>query len=830
MAAPLDEAMASLPVAAVLPALARALEGAGAAVLEAPPGAGKTTLVPLHLLAAPWLAGRRILMLEPRRLAARQAARRMAQLLGEKVGETVGYSVRFERKVGPATRIEVLTEGLLTRRLQGDPALEEVGAVIFDEFHERSLDADLALALCLDARDGLRPDLRLLVMSATIAGEAVAELLGGAPLVRSEGRMFPVRTRHLPQPREARIEQAMAEAVRRALAENEGSILCFLPGAAEIRRTEARLGGLGPQVELHALFGDLTRERQDAALLPAQAGRRKVVLATNIAETSLTIEGVSVVIDGGLARRPRFSPRTGMSRLETVRISRASAAQRRGRAGRLGPGVCYRLWAATDDMILPAFDPPEITEADLAPLALELAQWGAPPEALRWPTPPPAAALAQAHSLLGELGALDGDGRITPHGRRMAGLPLHPRLAHMLVSAIEAGLGATALALAALLAGRDPWRQQRDPDLAHRLSLWRTRQGGDAAALAELERVRRQLAGILPAARGTPEPAQTGAVLALAYPDRIAQRRGSGPGMFRMAGGRGARLDPLDPLAREPFLAVAELDDAGADARILSAAALREEDLLLLFGERIRTEQEVSWDRRSGGVTARRMTRLGALVLKERPIDRVDPALLRAALLQGLAESGLDALPWTPAARSLLARLRFLHRHEPAAWPDVGDEALSTGLADWLGPWLEGVRRPADLARVDLVQALRALLPWEKQQALDRLAPGYFQTPAGSRLTIDYEGAVPSVGVRLQELLGQDRHPAVLDGRVPLTLELLSPARRPIQVTCDLPGFWAGSYVEVRKEMRGRYPRHDWPENPLSAAPTRRTKAARERS
>lgn len=827
----LAEAARTLPVAAVLGEVERALAIHGAAVLVAPPGAGKTTLVPLQLLDAPWLAGHTILMLEPRRLAARLAAGRMAELLGEPPGGTVGYAVRFERRRGPSTRLEVVTEGLATRRLQDDPELTGVGLVILDEFHERSLDADLALALTLDVRASLRPDLRVLVMSATLDAAPVASLLGEAPVVRSEGRSFPVGTVHLGTAPERPVERRMAEAVRQALAETREtggagpSVLAFLPGAREIRRTAELLGGsaLGPDVIVAPLMGELSRAEQDRALRPAPPGRRKVVLATDIAETSLTIEGIGVVVDSGLARRPVFSPRTGMTRLETRRIALASAEQRHGRAGRLGPGVCYRLWSEAEERAMRPHDLPEIVAADLAPLVLELAAWGvADPAGLAWLTPPPAAAVASARALLGELGALDDEGRITAHGRAMARLPLHPRLAHMLLAGCERGDGATALGVAALLSARDPWRTSRDPDLAHRLSLWR-HGVGDRGALYELERVRRQLARLLPEARGESDERAVGRVLALAYPDRIARRRGR-PGAYLLTSGRGALLDAADPLAAAEWLAIAELDDAGADARTRLAAALDETEVLDTMVGRIATREEVGFDRDSGTVLARRVTRLGAIVLREQPLDSVPSEAYRAALLEAVRAGGPELLPWTPAARGLRARLAFLHRHDPERWPDVSDTALLTGLDEWLAPWLDGCRSLADLAKLDTVAILAGLVGHARRAELERLAPARFTTPAGSSLAIDYAPDPPVLAVRLQELFGLAEHPSVLDGRVPLSLHLLSPAGRPLQVTQDLPGFWRGSYALVRKEMRGRYPKHPWPENPLAAPPTRRAK------
>jgi ATP-dependent helicase HrpB len=805
-----------LPVEAVLPELRRSLAASRSAVLEAPPGAGKTTLVPLQLLAEPWLAGRRILVLEPRRLAARAAATRMAELLGEEPGATVGYAIRFERRVGRGTRVEVVTEGLLTRYLQRDPALEGYGLVVFDEFHERSLDADLGLALCLEAQEQLRPDLRLLVMSATLDGTAIARHLGGAPVARSEGRLFPVRVEHLPG-RDAGepVERRAARAVEAALAATAGGVLAFLPGAREIRRTAGLLAAL-PGVRVHALHGDLPRAEQDAAIRPAAPGERKVVLATNIAETSLTIEGVSAVVDGGLERRPRFSARTGMGRLVTVPISRASAEQRKGRAGRLGPGLCYRLWPAAEDRGRPEHRPAEIEEADLAPLALELAAWGVrDPAALRFPTLPPVGPFAQARGLLRELGALDSGGAITPHGRAMAELPLHPRLAHMALRAKARGMGGTALAVAALLGGRDSARGG-DADLGGRLKLLRPG--------TEAERVRRQLARALGGEAGEPLAAEVGAVASLAFPDRIAQARPGAPGGFRLANGRGARLDPADPLAREPWLAVAELDDAGAEARVRLAAALSFGDLEALHGDRFETVEEVRFEPREDAVVARRVVRLGALAIKEQPLAEPDPALVAGALCGAVRAQGMARLPWTAAARQLQARVALARRDDPEGWPDLGDAALLAGLEEWWAPHLAGRRRMADLASLDLRTVLLQRLDHAQRQALDRLAPSHLAVPSGRQVPVDYDADPPVLAVKLQELFGWIEAPTVNGGRTKLALHLLSPAGRPVAVTQDLAGFWATGYPAVRKELRGRYPKHPWPDDPRAATATRGVK------
>lgn len=816
----MDPRSADLPIAAILPELRAALAARTAALLVAPPGAGKTTLVPLSLLDAPWLAGAGVLVLEPRRLAARAAARRMAQILGQEVGHTVGFATRFERRVGPATRITVVTEGLFTRRIQRDPGLEGVGLVIFDEAHERSLDTDLGLVLALDAQAGLQPELRLLLMSATLDVEIMAGALEGAEVVRSAGRMFDVETRFSPPRADLPIETAVADAVLGALAAASGDVLAFLPGAREIRRAQALIqaGVDARTVQVLPLMGEIGAAEQDRALRPDPAGARKVVLATDIAETSLTVEGVRIVVDSGLARRPVLSPRTGMSRLATVRIARSAADQRRGRAGREAPGLCIRLWSPAEDRRLAAMSPPEIATADLAPLALDLAAWGAEPAALRWPTPPPAPALARARALLTELGAVDPDGRVTTHGRAMAELPLHPRLAHMLLRGAELGHGPTAVTLAALLSGRDPWRTLREPDLAAKLRLRAAPDhGANRAALAELVRIEGQLRRLVRVPPGPLEPAATGLLIALAWPERIAQRRGS-PGTLRTAQGRGAGLDPLDPLARSAWLAIAELDDTGPNARILSAAALDPAALPLVAGDRIQLVHEVAFDAASQAVVAREVRQLGALVLAERLDPAPDPAAVATALLDEIRRRGVAALPWDGPAAALRARAAFLARH--AAWPgpDWSDAGLEAGLDIWLGPWVPGLPRWSEIEALDLARVLQATLDTDARGALARRAPTDLALPADRSARIDYASDPPQLAARAQALFGLDRHPTVLDGRVALAVILLSPAGRPIQTTRDLPGFWRGSWSEVRKQMRGRYPRHAWPEEPWRGA------------
>jgi ATP-dependent helicase HrpB len=830
--------MDALPIDPLLPEIRRALTDVGTLVLQAPPGAGKTTRVPLALLSEPWAAQGRIIMLEPRRLAARAAAARMAHTLGEEVGGTVGYRVRFDSRVSAATRIEVVTEGILTRMLQDDPSLPGVAALLFDEFHERSLHADLGLALAIEARASLRDDLRLAVMSATLDGGPVAALLGGAPVVTSEGRAFAVETRHVctrPEPR--RFVDEVAAAVIRALDDERGDILVFLPGQGEIRRVEALLAE-HPAAEgavLAPLYGDLPQEAQDRAIRPARDGRRRVVLATAIAETSLTIEGVRVVVDGGQMRAARFDPSSGMTRLVTLPVSRASADQRRGRAGRTGPGVCYRLWNEAEDRALIAFTAPEILEADLAPLALDLAQWGvADPTSLAWLDSPPAAALVQARELLGELGALDDGGRITAHGRAMARLAMHPRLAHMALKARDLGWGGLAAELAALLEERDVLRAgrgNRDSDLRLRIEAIRTGEGHglpvDRGALARVRQAAREWRRRLGVKAGEQggAPADVAVLVAFAYPDRIARRRPGGEPRYQLSGGRGAMFAEHEPLSAEEWLAVAELDGDRREARIFLAAPLTRADLDAHFSADMRTGARVEWNRRDEVVLARRQRRLWALVLDDQPLESAEPADLAAAMAEGVRDMGLACLPWTAELQSFRARIGFLARAEPeAGWPDLSDEALSASLEIWLAPYLAGITRRAHLSRLDLAEALHGLLPWETRRRLDDLAPTHVAVPSGSRIGIDYSGAVPVLAVRLQEMFGCAETPRIAGGRVPLLLHLLSPARRPVQVTADLASFWANAYKAVKSDLKGQYPKHWWPDDPMQAAPTARAK------
>ena len=817
-----------MPIEPLLPDLFAALQAAGAAVLQAPPGAGKTTRVPLALLGEPWLE-RRIVMLEPRRLAARAAARYMARALGEEVGQTVGYRVRHDTRISASTRVEVVTEGVLTRMLQSDPALESADLVIFDEFHERSLHADLGLALTLQARALLRPELRLLVMSATLDGQRVSELLGDAPIVTSHGRSYPVETQYLNQKVDGHIEPAVTRAVIAALKEFTGDVLAFLPGAAEIARVHAALQEERfDNVDLHPLYGNLPADAQDRAIAPSVNGRRKVVLATAIAETSLTIDGIRIVVDGGLMRVPHFSPRTGMTRLETVRVTRDSADQRRGRAGRTAPGVCIRLWTEAEQATLLERREAEILQADLAPLALDLLVWGASdPLELQWLDPPPAAAYAQARELLRELGAITADGAITAHGRELTQFGVHPRLAHMLLRGKQLGAGTLAAQLAALLGERDLLRNTADPDVGLRLQALRTA-GSASVDRATLQRVRTEATDLerrlgaktRPQSNDAPD---AGALLGLAYPDRIAQRRGSARGRFLLRNGRGAVLDPASPLAAADYIVAAQVDDRGADTRVFLAGELSFDWLTELFADQIETIRSVEWDRASRRITARERQQLGAIVLKERPFEP-EPEEVAAALLAAIRREGIDILPWSRAAQQLRARLAFLHAID-SEWPNVSDQSLLDNLESWLSPI---VGASPQLDRLDVVSALHSLLTWQQRAALDEWAPTHIITPSGSNLPIDYsDPAAPMLPVRLQEVFGWQQTPRIAGGRVPITMQLLSPASRPVQITRDLASFWKTTYFDVKKDLKGRYPKHYWPDNPESATATRRVRPKR---
>jgi len=809
-----------LPIQNVLPALKAALLASDATVLVAPPGAGKTTAVPLALLEEPWVLGRKIIMLEPRRLAARAAAARMADTLGEAVGQTVGFRVRLQSKVSARTRIEVVTEGVFTRMILDDPGLEGVAAVIFDEFHERSLDADLGLAFARDVQSVLRDDLRLLVMSATLDGARVSALLGDAPVVESEGRMFPVDTRYLGRDDRLRLEERVGRAVERALAEETGSLLVFLPGQGEIRRVETWLADRlrRPEVDLAPLYGALDPAVQDRAIAAAPPGRRKVVLATSIAETSLTIEGVRVVIDAGLSRVPRYDPASGITRLDTVRVSRAAADQRRGRAGRTEPGVCYRLWDEPETRSLPAFARPEILEADLSRLALDLARWGArDASGLCFMDPPPAAAFTEARGLLQRIQALDGQGDLTAHGKALADMPLPPRIAHMVVRAAASGQALRGAQVAALLT--EQGLGGRDLDLRRRLeNLGRDRspRARDAQALAD--RWAR--------AAGKPSgatPLDEGLMLAEAYPERVARARGK-LGEFQLAGGRGVYMEPTDPLARETWLAVGELGGGDSRDRILLAAAVDEAALREAFADRLTAEDRLETGA-GGKVRAKRLLRLGRLVLEERLIDKPDPALIASALLDQVRAEGLSALRLGDGIQSLRSRLAFLRKLDGDVWPDLSDEALLDRLDAWLEPLLHGRASLSALDESLLDGAIRSLIPWDAQQKIDAALPARFRAPTGTTVAIDYAAeSGPRIDIRVQELFGLTEHPSIAGGKIPLVLSLLSPGHKPIQITRDLPGFWKGSWREVKVEMKGRYPRHVWPDDPAAAAPTTRAK------
>ncbi|MFZ5732609.1 MAG: ATP-dependent helicase HrpB [Pseudomonadota bacterium] len=817
-----------LPIDDVLGPLAQALSKASTAVLVAPPGAGKTTRVPLALLDEPWLRGGKIIVLEPRRIAARAAAERMAQTIGERVGETVGYRVRFGAKVSKATRIEVVTEGIFSRQIVGDPELRGVSAVLFDEFHERSLDADLGLALAREAQQGLREDLRILVMSATLDGARVAKLLGDAPVIESEGRAFPVETRYVGRKPDAPIDRQMADAIASALRADAGSVLAFLPGAAEIRRTETMLRERvhDASVEIVPLFGALDAAVQDRAIAPAPKGQRKVVLATSIAETSLTIDGVRIVVDSGLARVPRYEPDIGLTRLETVRAARAAVDQRRGRAGRTEPGVCYRLWDEPQTASLDAYAQPEILSSDLSSLVLDLAEWGvSDPSSLAFLDPPPAPAWKEACVLLRELGALDADGRITAEGKSLRALALPPRLARMIVDAHRLGCGEDAAMIAAVLTERGLGGDNADLDV-RRDQFRRDRSQRAQAARQQAERWAEQVARETPTSNPSPQGGgelSTGVMLALAFPDRIARNRGNGS--FVLANGRGAAVEQTSGLAKAPFIAVGELTGIAAQGRILLAAPITLAEIETHFADQIESEDEITFDRGAMALRARKRRRLGAVTLNEATMPIAPDETTARTLADGLAAAGFDRLPWSKALTQWRDRVMFLRAAEGDEWPDLSDAALAGSREQWLVPALADKTSLASFSASDLSDAMMALLPWNMRSRLDREAPTHFEAPTGSMVPIDYEAEEgPKIAIRLQELFGLNVHPSIANGRRPLVVELLSPAHRPVQVTRDLPGFWRGSYAAVRSDLRGRYPRHPWPDDPANAAPTRRAK------
>ncbi|MCP9472977.1 MAG: ATP-dependent helicase HrpB [Nitrospira sp.] len=841
--------MVFLPIEEALAPLREALGRGPAALVVAPPGAGKSTRVPLALLDESWMTDQKLLMLEPRRLATRAVAQRMASLLGERVGDTVGYRMRFDTRVGPRTRIEVVTEGVLTRLLQSSPDLRGYAAVLFDEFHERSLQADAGLALTLEAQRLFRPDLRIVVMSATIETGPLRELLGEAPTIRSEGKLHPVDTRYLDGPATGPVDAVVAQTIRRSLAREHGSLLVFLPGMADIRRVERRLLDLNldPDIVVTPLHGELPQSAQDAAIRPAPPGKRKVVLATSIAETSLTIEGIRVVIDAGWMRVPRFDPRTGLTTLETIRVTHDSAEQRRGRAGRTEPGVCYRLWTEQEHQRLSPRRPPEILEADLAPLLLDLTLWGAgDPSELSWLTPPPSGAVCQAKELLTKLGALDADGRVTAHGKRMAELPLHPRLSHMLIRSGRFGCVDLACELAALLSERDGFHGptvRGQADLRLRLDVLH---GNDALAASTLidrpvirqirrtaDILRRQLGERVEQAdaeTGLKDEHRVGLLLALAYPDRLAQRQSGPTAHYLLSNGRGARFTRPDPLTVEPYLVIASLSDGSPWASIELAAPIDQTDIESLLHDRIVETQTVIWNDKAQAVTATRQRRFGALVLTEQRLPDPDPSLVSSALIEGVRQVGLSSLAWTPELKQWRARVQWLRRTEgtDSSWPDLSDEALLHTIGQWLGPFITGMTTLERVRRLDLTRPLRALLSHERQRDLDRLAPTHVTVPSGSKIRIDYETSDhPILAVQIQELFGCKDTPRIAGGNTPLIIHLLSPAKRPVHITQDLAGFWARGYQDVRKELRGRYPKHHWPDDPLTATPTAKTKRQR---
>ena len=810
-----------LPIDAVLPELLEALRGDMRALLVAPPGAGKTTRVAPALLEEAWCSGQ-VLLLVPRRLAARAAAEFMASELGEKPGSTIGYATRLDSKVGSQTRVIAMTHGVFLSRIQSDPELNGTSAVLFDEVHERSLDNDLALALALDAASALRPDLRLLAMSATLDVERFQRLLGGPPTVTSEGKSFPLELHHIGRDAAARVEPQMASAIRSALADHPGSLLAFLPGVAEIERTSDALGHLPGDVEVHKLHGGIEPAIQRKALALPPAGKRKLVLATSIAETSVTLQDVRIVVDSGLARRPRYDRGAGLTRLVTERASRAAVTQRAGRAARQAPGVAIRLWEEAATAGLPAHDPPEILEADLSSLMLTSLLWGeADPGRLPFLDAPPKAALDEARRRLRTLCAIDDEGRITDHGRAIAALPLEPRLAHMLIDCHDRGFAAAASDVAVLLTERG--LGGNDPDLELRWRRWRSDRSSRAEAGRKLAAGWRRRLDVRDSGV---EEHQLAKALALAFPDRLSRRRDASGESWQSVGGRGFRLDPASSLAGSNWLAIGEVAGHASGARILSAAAIDEQSVLDLFADRIETRHDGDFDPGTGSVTPTRSRRLGAIRLASGPDPRPDQGAIEQALLEGVREHGLDQLPWTDSTEQLRHRAAFAHGFDPSI-PALGDEQLGERLEEWLAPLLAGKRRLSDSAPPTLTSALEGLLGYEAARRLGKVAPAEFASPAGSRHPIDYAApGGPAVEVRAQALFGLSQHPMIANGQVPLTLAITSPAGRSIQTTKDLPGFWAGSWRDVAKDMRGRYPKHPWPDDPASASPTLRTKRA----
>lgn len=846
----------TLPIQSALPELLNALSEHSNVVLQAPPGAGKTTAVPLALLDCDWLVERNIIMLEPRRLAARSAASRMAELLGEAVGETVGYQIRAERVVGPKTRILVVTEGILTRLLQSDPELAKTALVIFDEFHERNLQGDLSLALCLQSQEYLREDLKLLVMSATLDTEAVAAVLGDAPVVSSEGRSYPVHVHYLPHeqvPEDSRrLPAVMAGNIVEWMDAQEGSLLAFLPGVGEIKRVEELLREKfagREEITIAPLYGDLHKQQQDLAIAPCPPGKRKIVLATNVAETSLTIDGIRMVVDSGLMRESRFDPNTGMNRLVTTRISRASATQRCGRAGRLSEGQCLRLWSESRQQQLAAKNTPEILLSDLAPLMLELAQWGVRElDELRWLDQPPPGPAGQARELLQQLGALDEELRITDHGSAMLAFGTHPRLAHMMIRSRDWQLESEACLLAALLSERDIFRGETrwNRDIGKRMAVLLGSSKNPGADRGAVQRIRRQ-AKLWQGQLKTPpsqneanidEADRIGVLLGLAYPDRIARNRRDRERRFLLASGRGAHFSHDDELALSDYLVIAELDGQGRDARIQLAASISESALRNCFADRIEETESVRWDDSAGRAVASLRTSLGRMTLDEQPARNISPELLSHALLDAIRQKGLGLLPWSKEASSLRARVEFLRGKNEEfsklladlALPDWSNESLVSSLDSWLLPHLAGLSKLDQLRQLNLHNILQSQIDWSTQQKVDELAPSHFTVPSGSRIQLDYDQNPPVLAVRLQEMFGQAATPAILKGQYPLMIHLLSPARRPVQVTRDLVSFWSNTYREVKKELRIKYQKHFWPDDPLTAQATSKTKKRMESS
>ncbi|MBI5216629.1 MAG: ATP-dependent helicase HrpB [Ignavibacteriae bacterium] len=819
-----------LPIENILPELRSTLQTTTNVVLSAEPGAGKTTRVPIALMNESWLSGKKIIMLEPRRLAAQRAASYMAQQIHENVGATIGYRIRGDAKVGAKTRIEVVTEGILTRMIQSEPDLSDVGLLIFDEFHERSIHADLGLALALDVQEQLRDDLRILVMSATLDGISISSLLGNAPVLQSAGRTFPITTHYLKRVHDGAIEPLIVSAIHQTIKEDEGDVLVFLPGQREIRRVESLLldKELPEEIIIHTLFGEASPKQQQTALATAPNGKRKIILSTSIAETSLTIDGVQVVIDSGLARVPRFDSKRGMSGLVTTQVSQANAEQRRGRAGRQAPGVCYRLWTEQQQTELPKFLSPEILVSDLAPFALELARWGdAEAKRLRFLDAPSEKHLTQARTLLTQLGAFDAKGKLTPHGKAMAELPVHPRLAHMLLKGKELHFGSMACDVAALLEERDILRGENDSDI-DLASRWHVLETGKGASRFALERAQEQsvrLRHLLNVRHGKSDEKELGLLLALAYPERVARRRDSGEGRYQMVSGTGALLPKKSMLSREEFLAIGEVDGIGSEVKIFLAAPLSEKQIRLAFDEQLTEAEEVHWDEREESVVARKITRLGALELSVVPLSTSSEKTTNA-MLDGIRLLGLDALPWTKDANSIRTRNEWLRIHNltKSSLPNVSNEYLLETLGDWLAPYLSGITRRVHLQKLDMSMIVRAMFSFEQLREVERLAPTHLTVPTGSHIPIDYSGEQPVLAVRLQEMFGETETPTVANGKVKVLLHLLSPAHRPLAITQDLPSFWKNAYPDVRKDMRGRYPKHYWPENPKEAEPTRRTK------